>query len=85
MGPETDFVKTGVWILGLGIVALGLPNTLQILAQYQPALGPLPEGGAVGPRFRWEPSPVWALVVAVIGAIGMLHLGGQSEFLYWQF
>jgi len=85
IGIEVDFVRLGVWIVGLGAVALGFPNTLQILARYEPALAVPSEQAGVRLRLRWEPSPVWALVVAAIGAIGVLHLGGQSEFLYWQF
>jgi hypothetical protein len=33
----------------------------------------------------WRPSPAWAVVASGIAIIGVLHLGGQSEFLYWQF
>ena len=37
------------------------------------------------PRILWRPSLAWAVAMAVIMAIGILNLGGQSEFLYWQF
>jgi alginate O-acetyltransferase complex protein AlgI len=78
--------------LGLKRVALRLavpafivfacPNTLQILSRYEPALGWKPS-----PRDRifWGPSLAWAAVVLTILAIGILNLGGRSEFLYWQF
>src|SRR5262249_41450194 len=41
-GSSQDIVMILTWIVGLTIVALGCPNTLQILAQYEPALGVKP-------------------------------------------
>jgi len=38
-GASQDFAKTAIWIGGLMLIALACPNTLQILARYQPALG----------------------------------------------
>jgi len=77
--------------LGIGaaaFVAFACPNTLQILSRYEPALGwkPSPHEGATDKtRALWEPSLTWAVAVSMIVAIGILNLGGQSEFLYWQF
>jgi alginate O-acetyltransferase complex protein AlgI len=76
------------WIAASAFIALLCPNALQILSRYEPALGwkPNPQDGAtVGTRILWGPSLAWAFAVSIIVAIGMLHLGGQSEFLYWQF
>lgn len=83
-----DFKMLTIWMLVLAFIALALPNTLQVLSQYEPALGvkPLPSDRGVGARsFAWKPSVAWAIGVAAVAAFAMLHLGGNSEFLYWQF
>jgi alginate O-acetyltransferase complex protein AlgI len=80
--------KLALWIGGGAFIALACPNTLQILSRYEPALDwkPSPDDGATAkPRILWRPSLAWAVAVAVVVAIGILNLGGQSEFLYWQF
>ena len=77
-----------IWVLGLTFIALVCPNTLQILARYEPALGvkaPPSKRGAWARAITWSASPAWAILLSVVAAIGILHLGGQSEFLYWQF
>jgi alginate O-acetyltransferase complex protein AlgI len=80
--------RMALWIAGPAFIAFVCPNTLQILSRYEPALGwkPSPQDGATAKtRILWRPSLAWAAVVAMIVAIGILNLGGQSEFLYWQF
>jgi alginate O-acetyltransferase complex protein AlgI len=87
-GIDFDFTKMSIWIPVLTFIALLCPNTLQILARYEPALGVKPtpsDVGLAGVRIAWSPSLAWALGISVIGAIGVLSLGGKSEFLYWQF
>jgi len=87
------------WIGAPAFIALVCPNTLQMLSQYEPALGwkatgPRPSAGfgsvsqgatTAEPRILWGPSLAWAAAVSLIAAIGILYVGGQSEFLYWQF
>ncbi len=88
MDAGVDFKGTSVWILITGIIALACPNTLQLLDRYEPALGwkPKPDGIAVlGKPIVWNASLAWAAAVAVVAAIAILHVGGGSEFLYWQF
>jgi len=80
--------RIAFWIAAPAVVALVCPNTLQILSQYQPALGwnhTSQDGATAKLRLLWTPSLAWAVAVSVIVAIGILYLGGQSEFLYWQF
>jgi alginate O-acetyltransferase complex protein AlgI len=87
-GIDWDFTKMTIWIPMLTFIALLCPNTLQILARYEPALGvkPSPSDAAIaGRKIEWSPSLAWALGISVIGGIGILSLGGKSEFLYWQF
>jgi D-alanyl-lipoteichoic acid acyltransferase DltB (MBOAT superfamily) len=83
-----EFNRLVVWIGLLAIIAFCLPNSLQLLAPFEPALGwkadqrAAPSGWSVP---TWKTSLAWAFVVSVIGAVGILQLGGQTEFLYWQF
>jgi hypothetical protein len=70
-------------------VALACPNTLQILARFEPALGvkPRPAKLALGGFgiAEWSPSLPWAIVMSAVAAIAIVSIGGPSEFLYWQF
>ncbi len=77
-------VKVGL----LGFIALLCPNTLRLMARYEPALGIGPEPTERllrSGRFAWRPSLAWALVACAVMALGVMRLGGRSEFLYWQF
>ena len=78
-----------MWIAVLLFIALVCPNTLEILAPYEPALGVKPQSTApVIGRFRipaWGPSLPWAVAISVVAAIAIFSTGGPSEFLYWQF
>jgi alginate O-acetyltransferase complex protein AlgI len=82
-----DFAKSAIWIFVLMIVALACPNTLEIMAPYEPALGVKPQPNALGIRrlVEWNISLPWAIAVSAVAAIGIASLGGPSEFLYWQF
>ena len=82
-----DFAKTAIWISVLMFVALACPNTLQILARYEPALGVKSQSikFPIGRIVEWDASLSWAIAVSVIAAVAIVSLGGPSEFLYWQF
>jgi D-alanyl-lipoteichoic acid acyltransferase DltB (MBOAT superfamily) len=83
----SDFAKTALWIFVLMFVALVCPNTLQILARYEPALGVTWQSAKfrTGPIIEWNASLPWALAVSAVAAIAIFSMGGPSEFLYWQF
>ncbi len=68
-------------------IALLMPNTLQILAAYEPALGfkPAKTASRLQPMLTWTPSRTWAIGMACVALAGVLSLGELSEFLYWQF
>jgi hypothetical protein len=83
-----DFGMMTTWTATLIFIALLCPNTLQILSQYEPALGvkPRPETKTDSVSIpAWNPSLAWAGFVAVAVAIGIFFLSRPSEFLYWQF
>lgn len=82
------FVHAWLWTAILLAVALALPNSLEMHAGYDPALGIKPATGArsrLSATLTWRPSMTWALAVAAVSAGGILSLGQLSEFLYWQF
>jgi D-alanyl-lipoteichoic acid acyltransferase DltB (MBOAT superfamily) len=92
-GPEswwsaTDLLWLCGWTLLLSVIAFLLPNTLQLLRRFEPALhtsdtATLNTGWLT--QLQWRPTLRWAMFVAAIAVTGVLRLGGPSEFLYWQF
>jgi alginate O-acetyltransferase complex protein AlgI len=84
----TDFVAATCWVIALLAMALLLPNMLQILDRFSPALsGPRPTPGIdwLGRWLVWSPSPAWVAALSVLAFVAVLQIGGQSEFLYWAF
>lgn len=87
-GIGIGLTKMVFWVAVPALIAFLCPNSLRILSQYEPALGwkPGPHEGIPGRMLvLWRPSLIWAAAVSMVAAIGILNLGGQSEFLYWQF
>ena len=87
-GTGRELFVAVAWVVALLVVALALPNSMQIASRYEPALGvkPLPVSKDWFARaFTWGPSVSWAFVVSALAVTGILSLGGKSEFLYWQF
>lgn len=83
-----DFELTLLWTGVLLVIALLFPNTLQVLAAFEPALGVKPKprpGWMLGGGLQWRSSLAWTIAVAAITVIAIAHTGGKSEFLYWQF
>jgi hypothetical protein len=82
-----DFAQLAIWICVQMFIALACPNTLQILSQYEPALGvkPRPAKPGIGRLLEWNASLSWAIAVSCIAAIAIISISGPSEFLYWQF
>jgi hypothetical protein len=91
MDPELwsgqEFARMVIWIFASILIALTCPNTLQILARYEPALGVKPLAGKFADRrlIEWDPCIGWAIGMSIVTAMGIFFVGGQSEFLYWQF
>jgi D-alanyl-lipoteichoic acid acyltransferase DltB (MBOAT superfamily) len=83
-----EFVLALAWLGVLLLVALLLPNTLQLMARCDPALGAYPRPAA--PQFLlraldWTPTAPWAIAMSSLVVAAVMKLGGKSEFLYWQF
>jgi D-alanyl-lipoteichoic acid acyltransferase DltB (MBOAT superfamily) len=68
-------------------IVLSVPNTLEMLARHEPAIGvkPAKQESWLVRRLRWTDSRYWAVGMATVAAAGILSLGQLSEFLYWQF
>jgi alginate O-acetyltransferase complex protein AlgI len=82
-----EFLIAVMWIVVLIFIALACPNTLEILAPYEPALGVKPPTADLrrGRLIKWNASLPWAILVSFMAAIAILSIRGESEFLYWQF
>lgn len=59
-----------------------LPNSQQIMADAEPALGNIRRAGGV---LAWSASTGWAMVCGTAATIALLSIGGTHEFLYFQF
>ena len=87
-GSGAEFTATLMWILSLLLIALALPNSLQILSRYEPAIGVKRRAEDLGRWARvpdWRPTLPWAFLMSAIAVASVIKLGGKSEFLYWQF
>jgi len=88
-GLEFDFplMRSLAWLALMLAIAFLCPNSLQLLRENEPALGWKndPKRWTPAAWARWQPSATWAVVVALIAVAGALRIGGESEFLYWQF
>lgn len=83
-----DWAVEGVPIIALGwFIALGCPNTFQILRRYEPALAEGTPFAAVPPSVvvRWQPSPAGAAAVCLLMTYSVMSMSSVSEFLYFQF
>jgi alginate O-acetyltransferase complex protein AlgI len=83
-----DFLLLSTWTVILALIAFLLPNTAQLLRNYEPALNANNTNTINSgwfSRLLWRPTLGWAMAVAAIAAAGVLRIGGPSEFLYWQF
>ena len=69
-----------VWIVALLAIVWLAPNSQQLLARHEPALHEVTAG-----RWSWQPNGRWALAVAVIFVVAVLHLSQITEFIYFQF
>ena len=71
-----------LWVAALLLAATVLPNSLETMARFEPALGMK----AVAPAL-WQATlaPGWAAGFALLMLGGLLSLNRISEFLYWQF
>ena len=77
------FMQAWLWILALGGIALALPNSLEVLARFDPALHFQRARGST--HLVAALTGRWAVCFGLLLAGGLLSLNRISEFLYWQF
>ncbi|NNC54216.1 MAG: hypothetical protein HKO07_00685 [Pseudomonadales bacterium] len=83
-----EFANTLAWLMALALVALVMPNTYQLMSAQEPVLGYQPRNELstrLAQKIQWRPTVLWFVAISIILATTMMRIGGQSEFLYWQF
>ena len=83
-----EFMLMYLWIFVALLIALILPNSVQIMARYEPVLGAKERPANTGLSrlaLTWNPTLTWAVGMALIATAALVRVGGHSEFLYWQF
>jgi alginate O-acetyltransferase complex protein AlgI len=86
--PAKEFTLMYLWLFAMLLIALTLPNSIQIMARYEPVLGAKERPANTGLSrlaLTWNPTLTWAVVMALMATAALLRVGGHSEFLYWQF
>lgn len=86
-----DVPFTGFLLGAMIIVVTCLPNSIELVKNYQPVIGTLQElkDTTLGwSRFIWRPAPSWGVALCVGGCIAMLQLyrlNDLTEFIYYNF
>ncbi len=83
IGAVDPILRSLAWLLVLYAIVWIFPNTQQIMRGFAPALGRIQPGPL--PWLSWRPDLSWALAAGLGASLGVLGLGGTSEFLYFQF
>jgi alginate O-acetyltransferase complex protein AlgI len=71
------------WFGAMYLIVWAMPNTQQIFADLAPALDRVPP--LVSGRLRFGFGVPWAVAIGSGLVLGVLSIGGSSEFLYFQF
>lgn len=77
-----SFIAAVLWSLALLLLAVVAPNSLQVMARFEPALG---MKAVVAGRWQAKLDFRWALLFGLMLLVGLMSLNQVSEFLYWQF
>jgi len=72
------------WMIILLAIVWFAPNTQQIMARFDPALG-IPRDSEPARLLLWRPRPVLAMIGAGVAFAVIINLHRNSEFLYFQF
>jgi D-alanyl-lipoteichoic acid acyltransferase DltB (MBOAT superfamily) len=81
--PLPEKAKSLIWLVLLYTIVWFMPNTQQIMRAHEPALGRIQPGPFS--ELAWRPSLTWAVAAGLGASLGVLALGGTTEFLYFQF
>ena len=83
-GGGQRFTEAWLVIISGSIICLFMPNTLQLVRRYRPAILEKSSQLAIT-RLVWRPSLGWSAITALLLITGILSLSRVSEFLYFQF
>jgi D-alanyl-lipoteichoic acid acyltransferase DltB (MBOAT superfamily) len=78
-----EYIRAAVLLGAVMLIAWTAPNTLQIMAACEPALG-LPRSLPAAP-LQWRMNMRWALVVGIAFLAGALSISENQPFIYFQF
>jgi alginate O-acetyltransferase complex protein AlgI len=90
----SQLIAAGAWLAVLLVIVLAMPNSLELLAPYRPALDfptpvPVPDGAmrfkdrlGITDLVQSRLGPALVATLAVAGVLGLPHASG---FLYWRF
>jgi D-alanyl-lipoteichoic acid acyltransferase DltB (MBOAT superfamily) len=75
-----------VWIAALGAIALGCPNTQELMSGHWFSSDPQPPARRAWPAWlAWRPTPAWAAIGALALAAALGSISSDAAFLYYQF
>ncbi len=85
LGLDQIRENRSTWIAAVLLLAASftMPNSQQILQAARPALGVYPPPRRQG--WQWTPDPLWAIGLAAVAVVTVLHLSRAAEFIYYQF
>jgi len=86
-----DFELAPYFLLGMTMIVVLLPNSIEFTSKYRPVLDTAKEIGE--PLFkvfqlRWSPRPAWAVgftAIALVSIIQIYRLNDLTEFIYFNF
>jgi hypothetical protein len=88
-GGVAGAAPSPLWLVSLaaGLAFCWLsPNAYQVLAPWRPHLAMPPVNTPAPSRLVWRPSWRWLLLVALLGAAGLVATGGRvDQFIYFEF
>jgi hypothetical protein len=92
MSSGAVFTASTIWIVVLFLIATLMPNSLELMQRYAPALYFEPAAKPDSPKPAWRLGSMtvswtagWAILIGAFFVFGALGLSRPSEFLYWQF
>jgi alginate O-acetyltransferase complex protein AlgI len=84
-----SYARAFVWVVLGFIIALGVPNSYQLLARARLGLAsrgyPDPVAEPFVGRNVWKPSRKFGVLMGIAFAVVLLELNNASEFIYFQF
>ena len=77
------------WIYFSVVVVLFMPNLMQMVSKFQPALytglTKAEREESVAEILKWKPNWIWAAVCALAFVLGVIYISKGNEFLYFKF